>query len=391
MPTTLNQVKPGDLITATDWNALVNTLNSVLVRIEALENVGSRLTITQVIPSGPIRVGEMLRVIGTNFQFAIGATRVFFRGAQTTTQVLTLAPTSTDKLLEFTVPNITEATEAGTAITLEVANQNESATWQLVVRPRQVPLQGIAVVTWQSVTPSTVVAGQAADFRYRIESRVNTQATWTLIPAVAVETNATAWNSQLRVLNDAGSEITSRQIVLDPLVPVFVVVRLAQVPAGTGGVQFGLSLDVSAQGVTGTSGVQSFTVGTPTPLPDPAIVSFAPMSNPTGGTLVGGDLTVPVGNTATFTLRAVFRTAASFTITRTLPSGATDWTVAADPLTGDTVTITQAEIDAGGGTATKFLEFRASPTANAQTRRLSIKLQRTGQNASAVDLNLVRG
>jgi hypothetical protein len=139
MPQQISHVRPGDLILATDWNVLVDTLNSALIRIEALENVGGRLTITQVIPSGPIRVGDTLRVMGTNFQFMIGATRVFFRGAQTSTQVLTLAPTSTDTLLEFTVPNITEATEAGTAITLEVTNRNESVTWQLVVRPRQVP------------------------------------------------------------------------------------------------------------------------------------------------------------------------------------------------------------------------------------------------------------
>jgi len=389
----LEHVNPGDLITAANFNALIDAVNSALVQIEALEQgipAGGRLTITQVIPSGLVRVGDTLRVIGTNFQFAIGATRVFFRGPQTTTQVLTLAPTSTDTLLEFNVPNITEATETGTAITLEVANQKESITWQLLVRPRQVPLQGIAVVTWQSVTPSTVVAGQAADFRYRVESRVNTQATWTLTPLVTVATNATAWNSQLRILNEAGGEIPSRQIVLDPLVPVLVVVRIAQVPAGTLGVEFGVSLDVTAQGVSGGSGVQSFTVGTPAPTPDPAIVSLAPMPNPTGGTLVGSDLTVPAGTTATFSLRAVFNTAAAFSITLMLPTGTSDWTVAADPLTGNAVTVTQAEINAGGGTATKFLEFTATPTATAQTRRLVIALQRTGQTARTVELNLVR-
>jgi len=389
----IGNVSPGDLITAAGFNALIDAVNSALTRIEALEQGTSgsgRLTITQIIPSGAVRVGDTLRVIGTNFQFSIGATRVFFRSAQTTTQVLTLAPTSTDTLLEFTVPNMAEVTEAGTLITLEVANQTESATRQLVVRPQQVPLHGIALVTWQSVAPTTVAAGQQADFRYRIESRVNTRATWTLTPTVTVAANPTAWNSQLRILDDGGNEITSGQIALDPLVPVFVVIRIVQVPTGTAGVQFGLSLEASAQGVTGTSGIKNFTVGTPTPTPDPAIVSFDPISA-IGGTLSGNNLTVPGGTTATLNLRAVFNTATSFTIDPTLPSGTSDWNVTADPLTGHTVTITQAEINAGGGSTAKSLAFMVKPTATAQTRALSISLSRSGQTPSVVQLNLVRG
>ncbi len=394
MPLILNQVKPGDLITADDWNTFIDAFNLALARIEALEQSvpsGSDLSITQVLPAGPMRVGDVIRVAGTNFQFSIGATRVFFRGPLTNTQVFSLANSSTDTLLEFQVPNVVEATETGTVVSMEVTNQSESVTRQVIVRPRQVPLQGIAVLSWQDVAPSTFNPGDNPIFRYRIESRVNRRATWTLNPTISVAANSAEWNNRLSVLDEAGEVITSRQIVLDPLVPTQVSVRINEVPAGTDGVEFGLDLTATAAGVTGSSGVSTFTVGTAVEDPDPAI-DLTLMPNPDGGTLAGSNLTVPAGGSAEFVVRGEFTVAATYDIALNLPSGATDWTVTPDIFTGTATTVTQAEINAGGGTATKFLTFSATPNPGAEERQLTIVLQRTGESrVGTVGLNLIEG
>src|SRR4051812_36923367 len=100
----LQHVSPGDLITAADFNDFIDVLNTSVARIEALEagvQPGTGLAITQLIPGGPYRVGDTLQILGRNFQFTIGAHRVFFNS----TQVLNFLPTSTDSKLEFVIPN----------------------------------------------------------------------------------------------------------------------------------------------------------------------------------------------------------------------------------------------------------------------------------------------
>lgn len=387
---TLPQVQPGDLITAADWNAMIDTLNSALVRIAALEagsQPGAGLAITQLIPEGPYRVGDTLQILGRNFQFSIGATRVFLNA----TQVFNLLPTSTDSRLEFVIPDVPGVTQTGTAVDLLVLNQNETTpAIPITLLPRQTPLQGNVTVEYVSVTPTTVVAGQPATFAYRIRSGTNNRATWTITPQVTVAANSAAWNAQLSVLDDAGGEITSRQIALDPGEQRAFSVRIGTVPAGTNGVQFGLTVNVQADSITGSSGIRQFTVGSADVPPD-GTITLALQPALSGGALSGSTLTVPGGASRTLGIAATFTVAGTYSVSRTVLGSATGWTATATGGTPASYTITAADL-AASGQAERLMRFgvaaTASATANAQ---LEVRLQRSGQTAfRAVVVNLVR-
>jgi hypothetical protein len=389
MPPILTQVQPGDLITAADWNTLVDAINSAFARIEALEagaQAGIGLAITQLVPAGPYRIGDALQILGRNFQFSIGAARVFLNA----TQVLNLLPTSTDSRLEFVIPAVPGVVEAGTPVDMVVLNQTESVSQQITLRPRQTPLQGNVTVEYLSVTPTTVTAGQPATFNYRIQSGTNNRATWSINPQVSVATNAAAWNAQLRVLDASGSEIASRQIDLDPGQQRNFSIQIATVPAGTSGVQFGLSVNVSANGITGSSGIRQFTVGTADVPPD-STITLALQPALSFGALVGSTLTVPGGQSRDLAIAAQFTVSGTYNITRTVLGTATGWTVTPISGTPNSYTISNQDL-AATGRAERLMRFSvaaaATATANAE---LEIRVQRTGQTAfRSVVVDLVR-
>ncbi len=391
MAQTLPQVKPGDLITASDWNSLVDALNSALIRIAALESgsqSGTGLAITQLVPEGPYRIGDTLQIIGRNFQFSIGATRVFLNA----TQVLNLLPTSTDSSLQFVIPTVPGVTEAGTPVELVVLNQTESVSRQITLRPRQNPLQGNVTVEYLGVTPTTITPGQAATFRYLIRSGTNNRATWSISPQISVAANAQAWNSQLSLLDENGSTITSDQITLDPGEERNFLVRIATVPAGTNGVQFGLVVDAQANGITGSSGIRQFTVGTADVPPDSSITLALQPAASSPGALVGSTLTVPGGASRTLAIAATFTVAGIYTLTRNVLGGATGWTATPIAGTPDTYTINDADL-AASGEVQRLMRFSVSASSSAtQNAELEVRLQRTGQTSfRSVVVELVRG
>ena len=390
MASTLSQAKPGDLITASDWNALVDAVNSAMIRIAALEagsQPGTGLAITQLVPDGPYRVGDTLQIIGRNFQFSIGATRVFFNA----TQVLSLLPTSTDSRLEFVIPTVPGVTEAGTTVDLVVLNQGESVSRQVVLLPRQTPLQGNVTVEYVNVTPTTILPDQPATFGYRIRSGTNNRATWSIAPRVSVAAGGAAWNSQLGVLDDTGGVIASRQITLDPGEERNFSVRIGTVPAGTNGVQFGLVVNAQADGISGSSGIRQFTVGTADVPPDASITLALQPAASSAGALVGSTLTVPGGASRTLAIAATFTVAGTYTLTRNVLGGATGWT--ATPISGtpNSYSISSADL-AASGQAQRLMRFSVAATAGAtQNAELEVRLQRSGQSAfRSVVVTLVR-
>ena len=121
MTNPLNHFSPGDIVSASAFNIMVDTINDALLRLQALEagtSVGNGLAITQLIPAGPFRIGDTLQILGQSFQFAAGAARVFFNA----TQVLSLLPTSTDSRLEFVIPTVPGVVETGSTVDLVVLN-----------------------------------------------------------------------------------------------------------------------------------------------------------------------------------------------------------------------------------------------------------------------------
>lgn len=385
MSTPLDHVRPGDIISAADWNLLVDSINDAMLRIHALESGagGSGLAIEQLVPPGPYRIGDTLQIFGRDFQFAAGATRVFFNA----TQAFTISPLSTDTRLELTIPTVPGVQEAGTTVELIVSNQSQSVTRQILLRPRENPLQGSVSVEWQSVTPSTILPGQPAVFVYRVRSATNNAATWDLTPTVQVAANAAAWTAQLRMLDAQGNVLNPRQVTLPAGQQVDVQVQIQSVPAGTNGTNFSLSLAAASGGIVGSSGLRQFTVGTPIQPPDTAItLSTIPALSPG---LSGDTITVPSGSFRDLAISAEFTTPGSntYNIQISVVNAATGWTF--ERTQG---TLASYTVNVSGAPVTQLLRYRVSATAAAVTpAQIQIQVQRQGSTSMrTLVLNVVR-
>jgi hypothetical protein len=388
MTTPLTHVSPGDVISASVWNGMVDSINDMLIRLQHLEDggvAGDHLSVTQLLPAGPYRVGDVLQIQGHNFQYAAGAARVFFNA----TQVLGLLPSSTDSLLVFQIPSVPGVLESGTAVELTVLNQAESVKQQVTLRPKLTALQGNVTLEWQSVTPATVLAGQVATFVYRLTSGTNKSAVWALTAVVDVAANAAAWNSQLRVLDALGTELNPRQIALDPGQQLNVQVQIPSVPGGTNGTSFGVTLSAAAESINGSSGIRQFVVGTPTPPPDATMsLQTVPGLSPK---LSGNTLSVQGGQSSTLAISATLTVAGTYNITRSVLGGVAGWAVNLDSGTIDSFQITAADLSNGGST-TRLLHYAVSATAAAATpAQIDIRVQRQGNTSfRSITLNTVR-
>lgn len=383
MPIALPRVNPGDTITATDWNALVDAITSAFVHIDALEanQQGTGLAITQLVPpAGPYRINDKLQVIGRNFQTVIGAVRVFLN----TTPVLNLLPTSTDTSLEFVIPPLSGILPTGTMVDLMVVNQTESVIQPIQILPQDVPLQGIITVDWVKAEPATILPDAEAILRYHVRAATNKQATWTVTPKIDVA-NAAAWNSQIHVLGPDRTELTNNQIVLSPGQETDILLQIAKVPAGTNGVTFDASLTLTAEALSNGSGVKQFPVGTPTPEEDSAIdLVLVPAFS--GSALANNTLTVPAGQGAKFQLTATFHVAGTYNVTKTL-NPAAEWTIAPLQGTAESYTIVKGQ----EGTENN-LRYQVSCTASATTpSQIKVDLQRVGETKKkSLSLSLER-
>jgi hypothetical protein len=380
-----DQVKPGDVISSDLFNRIIALLNEHDALLTSTTPV-SGLAITQLLPAGPYRVGDTLQILGQNFQFGIGATRVFLNA----TPVLSFSPTSTDSRLQFVIPAVPGVVEAGSSVDLLVLNQTQSATRQIVLRPILNPLQGSVIIEWQSVAPTTVTPGAPATFLYRITSGTNNRATWDINPQIDVAVNAAAWNAQLSVRDSAGNELNPRQITLDPDQQVDVQIRIATVPSGTDGVTFGLTVNASSGPVSDSSGIRQFTVGDLTPLPDTTLtLSTVPILS--AGALVGNTLTVPGTQSRILAISVDFTMAGDYTVTRSVLGGATGWAVNLDSGTIDAITINAADLAASGHTQ-RLLRYSVAATSTATTpAQIEIRVARTGATGSrSIVLNTVR-
>jgi hypothetical protein len=380
-------VQPGQIISSDLFNRIIALLNQHDALLAATgSTTPSGLLVTQLVPPGPYRVGDTLTVLGQNFQFGIGAARVFLNG----TQVPQLLPGSNDTRLDFVIPPVPGVVEAGTTVDLVVLNQTQSATRQIVLRPIQNPLQGIATVEWQSANPATPVPNAQASFTYRITSGTNNRATWSINAQVDVAANLNLWVAQMSVRDNNGNLLNPAEVVLDPGQFVDVQVRFASIPNNTNGVTFGVTVGVTAGPISASSGIRQFTVGTAIVPPDTSMtLSTLPIFS--AGALVGNTLTVPGGQSRILAINADFTVAGNYTVTRSVLGGATGWAVNLDSGTIDNITINANDLTANGHTQ-RVLRYSVAATGAATTpAQIQVSIQRQGNPGSrAIALNTVR-
>ena len=274
----LIHAQPGDVITAEDWNLVVDAINELL---QAGQTSG--IKINNLIPAAtaldPLKIGSLVQVVGQNFGFSIGQSKVIFEAGQTSVTVLRaqMLSGSFDERLMFMMPPIPGITPAGLTMTMRVDNGVASDNRSVFVMPVVISLIGDIFVGWRAdvapnPTPNPVVSTQQADFAFRLQSGTNIPASYDLSAdiinsSVAVPAGLVS-SIQFRENN---ATITSKKIDMGKSEIRDITVRIPQIPVTfVAGTTFTLKLTATSGSVTGTD-QRTITVGAAVPQSDPKI------------------------------------------------------------------------------------------------------------------------
>jgi hypothetical protein len=371
-----NPVRPGDLITAAFMNQLVALLGSLNDRVTALEAgqpPGNAVAITALNPGSPWTVGQQVQVVGRNFGFLAGACRVTLD----TQAVNSFALGTNDQTLIFNVPGVAGLTSTGKIVVLTVTNQQTSDQRSVLVMPVPQPLQGFVDVLWRTdlatnPTPNPIAVGQPALFGYRIQSRANLPANFSINPVVSVP----ALQSSLQLLDATQAPITGGQVDVGNGQSQNFYVKIPLIPPSTSALT--LTVTASSGNVTGSFS-QNLTVGVAVPQPDPTItLTFDGFTavNSIGGTDTGSTfdpvantINVKQGSTGIMTFSATFQNAGTYDVTVALGAGS-NWKVA--------LLSTPASYNETNANALENPQFTVQPQAGATQGAVTFQVQGKG-------------
>ena len=273
----LNHAQPGDVITAEDWNLVVDAINELL---QASQTSG--IKVNAVVPAAsaldPFKIGSLVQVVGQNFGFSIGQSKVTFEAGQTSVTVLraSMLSGSFDERLMFIMPPIPGITPAGLTMTMRVDNGVASDTRTVFVMPVVISLIGDIFVGWRAdvnpnPNPNPIVSAQQLDFAFRLQSGTNIPATYDLTADI-INSSAQVPADLVGkiVFRENNADITSKKIEMGKSETRDIVVRVPPLPTAFAGATFTLKVTAKSGSVTGTE-QRTFTVGQTIPQSDPKI------------------------------------------------------------------------------------------------------------------------
>jgi hypothetical protein len=389
----LNKAQPGDVITAEDWNLVVDAINELLQSGQT-----SGIKMAALLPAGtaidPIRIGLLMQITGQNFGFAIGQSKVTFEqfGNQVVVLRQNMLAGSSDERLLFIMPPVPGITPDGVTSTMRVDNGVASDTRSVIVKPVVIDLAGDMFVTFRgdappNPNPNPILASQAASFLYRFQAATNLPASFDLvaeiptasvaIPAGLVET--------IEFRDQGNAVIPGKRIELGKNETRNITVRIPQIPATFNNQRFTLRVRATAGAVTGND-QREFPVGIPVVESDPAIeiqqtthtvfdiVSGQVDSNPANGRLDGGSsILLKAGKVMHVPFNVSLKQAAIYNVTIQAKPGTT--------LTGWTLQLinTPGTINAPSNDPPRVFTFGINPNAGAvATGSIIFKVKRTG-------------
>lgn len=391
----IRTVNPGDLITALDWNDLINLINAMEIRIEQLEDgstgSGRQPRITQVLPLGPVTAGDTIRIFGSNFDFGAGGHSAFFG----TTRAITFFTGSSDTLLIVRVPDPTEgATVEGAGMVLTVGNLVGTTEWPITVRARPVVTSGVIQFTFLGTRPSATPTQNTTFFYdFELRSQASENLTVTIVPTVAVVpplplgVGDPNLQNLIAVLDSDQSPRENGQVSLLEGTTKTISLRL-NLPNNINTLRYSLSASASAPGVTTrVETLPTQQVGQVSEQPDSTVTSFefssiaegeATFSTATGG-LPGVDGTIRVREEtqATVEIGAVFAlppaTTNQYQITAVVEGG--EWTASVNPIMQNPLTVVSP-----GGSVSVFFDINAPGSSTPGTLHLTLTRQGGGPN-----------
>jgi hypothetical protein len=274
----LNRVQPGDVITAEMWNLAVDGINELLL---AGQTTGIKVATTspEGVTDAPIRVGLPLQITGQSFGYSIGQSRVSFEwpgGKVVVFRDQMLAGSSDERLLIIT-PQLPGLPESGRTMTLRVSNGVAEDVRTVFVTPLVITVQGDVFVNWRAdVTPNPnpnpLQSLSEAAFAYRVQSATNVPALFDLDVNIINSTVPVPPNflNSIEFFTDDGSAIENRRLELGRSETRNITARIREIPESFENQSFTLVISASSGNLT-NSDTRTFTVGTPTPPPDPNI------------------------------------------------------------------------------------------------------------------------
>jgi hypothetical protein len=357
-------------------NALIDQLQGLDGRLSKLEGASPAthaVMITQIVPSAPVRIGDDLEIQGSNFDFGIGAQRVYFDS----TRAQLFRNGSSDSRLIVQVPNVPNVSPSGTTVTLLVTNQSTSTSRSVTLLP--VNQQGNAFISFTGNTPLAITPGQtqSAVFSYGIDCQ-------TLLPldvSISASISISNWQSLLQIVSARSGQVLPNGVVTvqpNQTTPFNVVLPQLPTPAGNPAA-FTLSVALSGPGIIGTQdGPRTFTFGVAGPQPDPTITTFT--LNDARPAITNNTILVSQGQTAIVQLAATFTQDGAYNVTSALAGGASNWLVAPTTLRFWNKDISPILVQgAAAAPQSKFPAFDVTPQAGATSGQLVFTVQR--QNA----------
>lgn len=322
MASPLDRVRPGDLITAQSINSILDKLQELDTRVGKLEGpgtpTGKQVLITGILPPGPQRVGEVLEIVGQNFDFSVKPPRVFL---DSTPAEKFIKEKCSDTQLLVEIPFVPGVTEAGTPVTLTVANQTTIATGSLTLKPQQQPQQANVYLTYLGESPQTPAPGQPFSVNYQVQS----QALLTAVVTLSGSVTPIDWQNQVQVLDGNGNPIPDGSIKLNPGQSQNFSIRIAQIPSYTAeNTSFGLTTNATSPGMAGAHDTQSYIVTSE--------VKLQSISADPGQAMIGNDtINLARGTSVKVRLEATYKVVGTYDLSLALQPPTTNWSAELAP------------------------------------------------------------
>ena len=366
-------IKPGDLITSNFMTSIINAIESLDDRVIKLEEASSednKVAIIELDPkSGPYRVGQEMKILGRNFEYSIGAHRLYFDA----TNVAVFKPDSSDSKLIFDIPEVLNIPVSGKTVLLTLKNRSSTDSRFITLMPKKEPLAGSIIVdSYHTVEEGTITPNQTATFKFNLKSGLNQPARFVISPFISIDTNQQEWQERLRVLDKNKIEIN--EIILNNGENQDFYIRITSIPSGTDGQVFSLTVDATADSIKGSSLLESYTVGQPPDEVDtsihPNITSVVDPQN-NNAPLPPGDYVTEtktvkraINQAALIRVNTLFDAPGNYDITVSLENGS-NWNVRlVNPIPTNGGNGEYNGISAG---TTKIIEFGVGPLAGASS------------------------
>lgn len=208
MASTIDKVKPGDLIRSDLLNQIIDRLadhEQRLVDLAGETPTSDALAVTAFFPRPSVRIGEELVVIGRGFT-PLSNTTVTIDGVAPEA----LSSDSGDNQLIFEVPDVPNVPEIGRTVTVRVSGDHGTRTRGLLLLPRPAPPSGALTfeVTWPPV--AKLDAGGSYDLLLTVTA--DTTADETYVVATSITPSTAGW--QARLVHGNGAAIVPAEVFI---------------------------------------------------------------------------------------------------------------------------------------------------------------------------------